>query len=153
MGYRKLGRTTDHRKAMLRNLVTSLIVNGEVITTEAKAKEVKRLVDKMITLGKVEINNKQVDGKENPRRINAKRRAAAFLTDCVTEEFIKAKQETGKTRITPKVRATVNKKQIMDKLFNELAEQFKEKNGGYTAIYKLGPRRGDAAPMALLKLV
>ena len=65
MGYRKLGRTTDHRKAMLRNLVTSLIVNGEVITTEAKAKEVKRLADKMITLGKVEINNKQVDGKEN----------------------------------------------------------------------------------------
>lgn len=151
MAYRKLGRTTDHRLAMLKNLLTSLLVNGEVVTTEAKAKELRRIADKMITLGKVAIINPQVDGKDSIATINAKREAARFITDCVTEKFIG--EASGKERLTPKVRATVGKNQVINKLFTELAETYKERNGGYTAIYKLGPRRGDAAPMAVIKLV
>ncbi|EOD01020.1 50S ribosomal protein L17 [Caldisalinibacter kiritimatiensis] len=110
--HRKLGRTTDHRVAMLRNLVTSLLKNGRIKTTQAKAKEVRRLAEKMITLGK-------------RGDLHARRQALAYIYD---ESVVKT-------------------------LFDEIAPKYEERNGGYTRIMKLGPRRGDGAEMVIIELV
>lgn len=111
-GTRKLGRPTDHRLMMLRNLVTSLLENGRITTTEAKAMEVRSLADKMITLGKA-------------NTLHTKRQALAYIT----------------------------KKDVVFKLFDEIAPKYADRNGGYTRVVKMGPRRGDAAPMAIVELV
>ncbi|NLM56807.1 MAG: 50S ribosomal protein L17 [Clostridiales bacterium] len=111
-GTRKLGRPTDHRKAMLRGMVTYLLEKGSIETTLARAKEVRALAEKMITLG-----------KENT--LASRRAALAYIT----------------------------KEDVVSKLFNEIAPKYENRQGGYTQIYKLGPRRGDAAEMALIKLV
>ncbi len=109
---RKLGRPTDQRIAMLRNLTTSVLENGKIETTLTRAKEVKRLADKMVTLGK-------------KNDLHARRQALSFIT----------------------------KEDVVTKLFEEIAPKYSERNGGYTRIMKLGPRRGDAAEMAILELV
>jgi len=109
---RKLGRPTDHRKAMLRNLVTSLLRNGKIETTETRAKETKRMAEKMITLAK-------------RGDLHARRQVLAYVYD-----------ET-----------------VVKKLFDEIAPKYSERNGGYTRMLKLGPRRGDAAEMVILELV
>lgn len=111
-GTRKLGKATDNRMAMLRNLVTSLLENGRIETTLAKAKEVRSLAEKMITLG-----------KENT--LHSRRQALAFIT----------------------------KEDVVTKVFAEIAPKYAERNGGYTRILKVGPRRGDAAEMAIIELV
>jgi len=111
-GYRKLGRPTAHRNLMLRNLVTSLIKNGRIETTETRAKEARKIAEKMISLGK-------------RGDLHARRPAMAFITE---EAVVKT-------------------------LFEEIAPKYADKSGGYTRIYKLGPRRGDAAPMVLIELV
>lgn len=110
--YRKLRRTSAHRNLMLRNQVTSLLANGEIKTTVTRAKETRKLAEKMITLGK-------------RGDLHARRQALAFLLD-----------ET-----------------VVKNLFDEIAPKYAERNGGYTRILKTGPRRGDAAPMAILELV
>jgi len=109
---RKLGRTSSHRRALLRSLVTSLVLHGRIETTETKAKAVKPLADKMVTLGK-------------RGDLHARRQAAAFL---MQPEAVK-------------------------KLFDDIAPKYAERNGGYTRILKTGPRRGDAAPMAIIEWV
>jgi large subunit ribosomal protein L17 len=109
---RKLGRRSDHRRMLLRNQVTSLILHDRIETTEAKAKTIKPLVDKMVTLGK-------------RGDLHARRQAAAYLLD-------------------PKA---------VQKLFNEIAPKYAERNGGYTRVIKTGFRRGDAAPMAVIEWV
>ena len=109
---RKLDRPTDQRRAMLRNMTTSLLENGRVITTVTRAKEVKKLADKMVTLGKA-------------NTLHTKRQALSFIT----------------------------KRDVVTKLFDEIAPKFAERNGGYTRVIKIGPRRGDAAEMAILELV
>ncbi len=111
-GYRKLGRPTDHRKMMLRNLVTDLLRDGKINTTLTRAKETRKLAEKMITLAK-------------RGDLHARRQVLSFVTD----------------------------KEVVKVLFEEIAPKYQERNGGYTKIYKLGPRRGDAAPMALIELV
>ena len=111
-GTRKLGRTTAHRKAMLRGMVTLLLENGQIETTLTRAKEVRSMAEKMITLG-----------KKNTR---ASRRAAL---------------------------AYITKEDVVSKLFNEIAPKYAERQGGYTQIFKLGNRRGDAAEMAIVKLL
>ena len=110
-GTRKLGRPTAHRNAMLRGLVTYLLENGKVETTLTRAKEVRAMADKMITLG-----------KENT--LASRRAALAYIT----------------------------KEEVVAKLFTQIAPLYADVNGGYTAIYKLGPRRGDAAEMAIITL-
>ena len=110
-GTRKLSRATSHRKAMLRGLVTLLLEKGEIETTVTRAKEVRALADKMITLGKA-------------GTLADRRQALAFIT----------------------------KEDVVAKLFSEIAPKFAEVNGGYTAIYKLGARRGDGAEMAVIRL-
>ena len=111
-GTRKLGRVTAHRNAMLRGMVTYLLENGSIETTLTRAKEVRCMAEKMITLGKT-------------NTLASRRQALAYIT----------------------------KEDVVKKLFDEIAPAYSNRNGGYTAIYKLGPRRGDAAEMALIKLV
>ena len=111
-GTRKLGRPTAHRKAMLRGMVTLLLKNGQVETTLTRAKEVRSIAEKMITLGK-------------KNTLASRRAALAYIT----------------------------KEDVVTKVFVELAPLYAERNGGYTQIYKLGPRRGDGAEMAIVKLV
>ena len=126
MAYRKLGRTSGHRKSMLRNLTTDVIVNGKIVTTEQRAKEVRRQVEKMITLGK-------------KGDLASRRRAAAYLMDVVADI-----KEDGDDIVV---------QTALQKLFDEVAPRFKDRNGGYTRIIKMQERRGDAAKMAVLELV
>ncbi len=111
-GTRKLGRPTEHRMAMLRGLTTYLLENGSVETTLTRAKEVRSIAEKMITLGK-------------KNTLASRRAALKFIT----------------------------KEDVVTKLFTEIAPKYEERQGGYTRIYKIGPRRGDAAEMAILTLV
>lgn len=109
---RKLGRRSDHRDALLRNQVTSLLMNGKIKTTVTRAKETKRMADKMITLGK-------------RGDLAARRQVLAYIYD----------------------------KGVVANLFEDIAPKYSERNGGYTRVLKLGPRKGDASEMALLELV
>lgn len=111
-GYRKLGRTSDQRRAMLRNLVTSFLEHGRIMTTGTRAKETQSIAEKMITLGK-------------RGDLHARRQTLAYLT----------------------------KEDVVKKLFDEIAPKYKERNGGYTRIMKVGPRRGDAVEIVVLELV
>ena len=111
-GSRKLGRTSDHRQAMLRAMVTFLLENGKIETTVTRAKEVRAMAEKMITLGK---NN----------NLHSKRQVFAYVT----------------------------KEEVVKKLFDEIAPKYADVNGGYCLIVKIGPRRGDAAEMAVIELV
>ena len=117
-GYSKLNRRSDQRKAMLRDLVTQLIIHERITTTETKAKELQRLADKMVTLGK-------------KGTLAARRQAAQ------TVRFLDAG----------------NDKNALQKLFDDIAPRFTERNGGYTRVYKMGPRRGDAVEMAIIEFV
>ena len=118
MAYSRLRRTSDQRKALLRDLVTDIIINERIVTTEAKAKELKKLADKMITLGK--------------EGTLASHRQAA---ETVRFEDVKEGQNA------------------LQKLFSELGPRYQDRNGGYTRIIKTVPRRGDAAPMAIIEFV
>ena len=111
-GTRKLGRTSDQRKAMLRQLTTDLLENGKLETTFYRAKEVQPVVEKMITLGK-------------KGDLAAYRRALAYIT----------------------------KEDVANKLFKEIAPKYADRNGGYTRVTRIGPRKGDAAEMAVIELV
>ena len=125
MSYRKLGRTSSQRKALLRDLTTDLIVNGSIKTTEARAKEVRKTADKMITLAK--------------RGDLASRQAAAFLRNVVAD----VKEDGDNVRV----------QSALQYLFEELAPKFADRKGGYTRILKTMPRRGDGAQMVVLEFV
>ena len=111
-GYRKLGRESAHRKAMLRNLVTDLFREGRISTTDTRAKEVKREAEKLITLAK-------------RGDLHAKRQVMAYIYD----------------------------RDVVAKLFDVIAPDYADRNGGYTRILKLGPRRGDCAEVVFIELV
>lgn len=120
MAYAKLGRDSAGRKALFRDLATDLIINERIETTEAKAKELRSIVEKMITLGK-------------RGDLHARRQAAAFIRKEVADS------ESGQDAI--------------QKLFSDIATRYEERQGGYTRILKIGPRRGDGAPMVYIELV
>ncbi|MCG2373355.1 50S ribosomal protein L17 [Staphylococcus epidermidis] len=122
MGYRKLGRTSNQRKAMLRDLATSLIVSERIETTEARAKEVRSVVEKLITLGK-------------KGDLASRRNAAKTLRN------VEILNEDDSTQTA------------LQKLFGEIAERYSERQGGYTRILKVGPRRGDGAESVIIELV
>ena len=129
MAYRKLGRTSSQRKAMLRDLTTDLLINESIVTTEARAKEIRKTVEKMITLGK-------------RGDLHARRQAAAYVRNEIASESY--------DEATDKYTSTT----ALQKLFSEIAPRYAERNGGYTRILlKTEPRRGDAAPMAIIELV
>ena len=126
MGYRKLGRTSSQRKAMLRDLTTDLIINERIVTTEARAKEIRSTTEKMITLGK-------------RGDLHARRQAASF----VRNETAAIKEDGDKIVV----------ESALQKLFSDIAPRYAERQGGYTRIMKTEPRRGDAAPMVIIDLV
>ncbi|GEP24288.1 MAG: 50S ribosomal protein L17 [Lentilactobacillus diolivorans] len=126
MSYRKLQRSSAHRRSLLRNLTTELIIHGQIITTEARAKEVRSTADKMISLGK-------------RGDLHARRQAAAFIRDVVAD----VKEDGDDITVTT----------ALQKTFGELATKYADRNGGYTRILKTMPRRGDGAPMVVLELV
>ena len=111
-GTRKLGRTSDHRRAMLRGMVTYLLENGRIETTVTRAKEVRSMAEKMITLGKSD-------------SLHSKRQVFSYVT----------------------------KESVAKKVIDELGPQYEDREGGYTRIVRIGPRRGDAAEMAIIELV
>ena len=111
-GSRKLGRATANRMAMLRAMVTFLLEKGKIETTVTRAKEVRSMTEKMITIAK-------------SGDLHAKRQVLSFVT----------------------------KEEVAKKLFDEIAPKYAERNGGYTRIVKIGPRRGDAAEMAIIELI
>ncbi|MBR0227372.1 MAG: 50S ribosomal protein L17 [Clostridia bacterium] len=166
---RKLGRTASQRKAMLRNLATNLLWYGRIETTEAKAKEVRSIVDKMITLAIREYDKtvdvekefyndkkqivKQTFTNDLPSKLHARRLMMAYLYD------IKEAKKDDESKKDYKERTKDNKHPVVEKLFREYGPKYRARNqekncaGGYTRIYKLGPRRGDAAEMVIIELV
>ena len=166
--YRKLGRTSSQRKALLRSQVTALIENGKIVTTEARAKEVRKQAEKLITLAVKEKDNyetvtvsakvakKDADGKkvtvyetvekeikkDLPSRLHARKQMDKVLYK-VTEVPADA---AGKKKNTKTVDLT-------NKLFDEIAPKYADRKGGYTRIVKIGLRKGDAAMEVLLELV
>jgi len=176
-GYRKLGRTSSQRKAMLRNLTTNLLYHGKITTTETRAKEIRRIAEKLITIAvkekdnftevtiKAKVPRKDANGKrvkqsvngknvtvfdevdkmikkDNPSRLNARRKILSVLYP-VTEV-----PKDGR-----KVRSNTVCVDMANKMFDEIAPKYAERNGGYTRMIKLGPRKGDAAEEVIIELV
>ena len=171
---RKLGRTTDIRMSMLRNLTTDLLVHGKVETTLPRAKEVKAIADSLISLAIKEKDNfEEVDTKVVKAKLDSKGNKVTELVKSKNgKEFLKVvKEETTEKRqkdmpsrlnARRKIMRKVNKVKdaegnnidVPAKLFNEIAPKYAGKNvGGYTRIVKAGPRRGDAAEVAILQLI
>ncbi len=175
--YRKLGKTTDQRLALLRNQTTALLYNGKIITTEARAKEIRKMAEPLIAMAVREMDNteevtktvkvarKDVNGKrvkeekdgkkvtvydeqertfkkDLPSRVHAKRQMAKILYS-VTEV---PEKQAGRKKNTVKV-------DLIDKLFTEYAPKYADRQGGYTRIIKIGPRKGDGAMEVVLELV
>jgi large subunit ribosomal protein L17 len=176
-GYRKLGRTSSQRKALLRNQVTNLLYHGKIRTTESKAKEVRKIAEKLITLAVKEKDNfsevtvtqkvpkktadgkrvkQEVDGKkevvfeevsktikkDNPSRLHARRQMLRVLYP--VKEI--PEQAAGRKANTKNIN-------LVEKLFDEIAPKYADRNGGYTRIVKIGPRKGDAAEEVIIELV
>ena len=175
--YRKLGRTSDQRKALLRNQVTNLLYNGKIVTTEAKAKEVKKIAEKLITLAVKEKDNfetvkvtakvarKDKDGKRVKEVVDGKK---VTVYDEVEKEIKKdmpsrlhARRQMLQVLYPVKEVPTAHagKKKgtkevdMAAKLFDEIAPKYADRKGGYTRIVKIGQRKGDGAMEVLLELV
>lgn len=128
---RKLNRPIGHRRALFRNLVSALIFHGRIETTEAKARAIRGQAEKLITLAK---RGLAAEGEIPARGVHARRLAAARINRWASEQ--------DGTRVD-----------LVKKLFDEVAPRYADRPGGYTRIVKLGLRKGDAAPMAVLELV
>lgn len=174
-GYRKLGRTSSQRKAMLRNLTTNLLYHGKIVTTVTRAKEVRRITEKLITVAvkerdnftevsvkakvprkddsgkrvKQEVNGKKVTvydevektiRKDNPSRLNARRKILSVLYPVTQIE--------GR-----RTRANTKQINMAAKMFDEIAPRYADRQGGYTRMIKIGPRKGDAAEQVIIELV
>ena len=165
---RKLGVTTDIRLAMLKNLATDVIMHGKVETTEARAKEVKSIVDSLIALAVKEKDNfETVDAKVVKAKLDSKCNIVTELVKSkngkeylrvVKETTTEKRQKDMPTRLNArrKIMTKVNKVEGVDlpgKLFGELATKYADRVGGYTRMIKKGPRRGDAAEVVILELV
>lgn len=168
-GYRKLGRATDQRMAILRNQVTALLENGSIKTTLQRAKEVRRIAEKLITLAVNECDNNVTVTKDiknekgqvvqievtndSPSKLAARRRIMSKIYD------VKPRREDNENRTAYRERLDGQNHPLVEKMFNEIGPHFKERKeetgtgGGYTRILKLGPRKGDGAEMVILELV
>ena len=174
-GYRKLGRTSSQRKALIRSQVTALLHNGKIVTTEARAKEIRKVAEGLIALAVKEKDNfetvkvtakvarKDKDGKRVKEVVNGKK---VTVYDEVEKEIKKdlpsrlhARRQMLKVLYTateaPKnnIKRNMKKVDLVDKLFTEIAPKYADRNGGYTRIVKIGQRKGDAAMEVLIELV
>ena len=170
---RKLGRTTDQRLAMLRGLTTDLLLHGKIETTEARAKEVKAIADSLVALAIKEKDNfdmvdvkvvkAKLDDKGNKVTELVKSKNGKEYLKVVKEETTESRQKDKPSRLNArrKIMRKVNKVKdengntvdIPAKLFNEIAPKYADRVGGYTRILKAGPRKGDAAEVAILQLI
>lgn len=168
-GYRKLGRPSDQRRAMLRNQVTALLWHGKLETTDARAKEIRRLAEKLITLAVKEYDNtvkvtKSVNNEkgqtvplevtnDSPGRLHARRKMMAYLYD------VPEARKEDQTKLEYAKRRRDVKHPLIEKMFNEYGPKYRQRNkaqtsgGGYTRIIKKGPRRGDGAEAVIIELV
>lgn len=168
-GHRKLNRPTDQRMALLRNQVTALLWHGRIETTEARAKEVRKIAEKLITLAVKEYDQSEVVKKnvnnekgqtvtievtnDKPSKLNARRRMMAVLYDQ------KSPREDGETKKEYAARLREVKHPLVEKIFNEYGPKYRNRKeelgqgGGYTRILKKGPRRGDGAETVIIELV
>ena len=173
MANRKLGKTTDIRLAMLKNLSTDLIWHEQIQTTEARAKEVKAIVDSLIALAvkekdnfeevEVKVIKAKLDSKGNKETELVKSKNGKEFLKVVKEEKMEKRQKDKPSRLNArrKMMTKLNKVKdnegtpidLTDKLFNVIAPRYNGRVGGYTQIIKLGQRRGDAAETVILKLV
>ena len=174
MAYRKLGRKADQRKAMLRSLTTSLLENGKIVTTETRAKEVQSIVERLIGKAIREVDNfetKQVKvskvpvdskGKKMTVVVTSKngKKYTKYADREVTTELVRvdkpsrlAARKLAAEWIYKTKNANGENLSIVNKLFDEIAPKYAERNGGYTRIIKTGARRGDAAEMAIIELL
>ncbi|NLP46445.1 MAG: 50S ribosomal protein L17 [Epulopiscium sp.] len=177
-GYRKLGRESSQRQALLRNQVTNLLYHGKIKTTEAKAKEIRKIAESLIAMAvkerdnytevtvmtrvpqkdakgnriKEEVNGKKVTvydevektiKKDQPSRLHARRKMLRVLYPVTETPKAGTKQK----------RANTKKVNMVDKLFDEIAPKYADRNGGYTRIVKIGPRKGDGAEEVIIELV
>ena len=176
-GYRKLGRTSSQRKALLRNQVTNLLYHGKIVTTEAKAKEIRKIAEKLITMAVREKDNfetvtvsakvarKDKDGKRVKEVVDGKK---VDVFDTVDKQIKKdmpsrlhARREMMKvlydiTVVPDDVSGRRKNTKTVDltaKLFDEIAPKYADRNGGYTRIVKIGQRKGDAAMEVMIELV
>ena len=176
-GYRKLGRTSSQRKSLLRNQVTNLLYHGKIVTTEAKAKEIRRIAEHMIALGirekdnvetvtvKAKVAQKDKDGKRVKKVVDGKK---VTVFDEVDKEIkkeapsrIHARRQMNKMLygITEVPTTTAGKRKgtktvdVASKVFDEIAPKYADRKGGYTRIIKIGPRKGDAAMEVVIELV
>ncbi len=175
-GYRKLGRTSSQRKALLRNQVTNLLFHGKMVTTESKAKEIRSIAEKMITLAvkekdnyetvtvKAKVARKDKDGKRVKEVVDGKK-----VT--VFDEVEKTIKKDNPSRLHArrqmeayfypvkkvdnelKGKKAVKEVDLVAKMFDEIAPKYADRKGGYTRIVKIGQRKGDAAMEVLIELV
>ena len=175
--YRKLGRTSSQRKALLRNQVTALLNNGKIVTTEAKAKEIRKIAEGLIALAvkekdnfeevtvKAKVARKDKDGKRVKEVVDGKKVTVYDEVDKTIKKDmpsrLHARREMLKVLYPVKEVPTAqagrkkNTKEIdlVAKLFDEIAPKYENRNGGYTRIVKIGQRKGDAAMEVLIELV
>ena len=162
-GYRKLSRTSAQRKALIRGQVTALLQHGKIVTTEAKAKEIRKEAEKLIALAVREKDNfetvtvtakvarKDKDGKRVKEVVDGKK---VTVYDEVEKKIKKdSASRLHARRQMLKVLYKVDGKDITNKMFDEIAPKYADRNGGYTRIVKIGPRKGDGALEVVLELV
>ena len=175
--YRKLGRTSDQRKALIRNQVTALLYNGKIVTTEAKAKEVRKVAEGLIALAVKEKDNfeevtvtakvprKDAEGKRVKEVVDGKKVTVYDEVEKTIKKDMPSRLHARRQMLkvlypvkevpTEGAKRKKNTKQVdlCDKLFTEIAPKYADRNGGYTRIIKIGQRKGDGAMEVLIELV
>ena len=175
--YRKLGRTSSQRKALLRNQVTALLNNGKIVTTEAKAKEIRKIAEGLIAMAvkekdnfeevtvKAKVARKDENGKRVKEVVDGKKKTVYDEVDKTIKKDMPSRLHARRQMlkvlypVTEVPTAAAGKKKntkkvdVVDKLFTEIAPKYADRNGGYTRIVKIGQRKGDAAMEVLIELV
>ena len=175
--YRKLGRTSSQRKALLRNQVTALLNNGKIVTTEAKAKEIRKQAESLIALAvkekdnfeevtvKAKVARKDADGKRVKEVVDGKKKTVYDEVDKTIKKDMPSRLHARRQMLkvlypvtevpTAQAGRKKNTKEVdlVAKLFDEIAPKYADRKGGYTRIVKIGQRKGDAAMEVLIELV
>ena len=167
-GYRKLGRTASQRKALIRGQVTTLLYNGKIVTTESKAKEIRKVAESLIAKAvkekdnfeevtvKAKVARKDKDGKRVKEVVDGKKVTVFDVVDKKIKKDSPSRLHARREMLKVLYSVKDNDGKEVDlvaKLFDELAPKYASRNGGYTRIVKIGQRKGDAAMEVLLELV